>query len=99
MSRYAGAPSRARSDEIFHAMVARGALVPITPPPIEPRFHPIRMEACVHESAHAIAMLLVGTRITSVTVSETGGGLAKGEPQPHQGVPAPLSPLAIAHPI
>jgi len=95
MSRYVGV-TKARSDQLLRDMVQRGVLEPLAPTSV-PCFSPMIMEACVHEAAHAVSMLTLGMRITSVTVSDTGSGLCKGEPRTGQGVPKPWEPLAIGH--
>src|SRR5262245_11990031 len=96
MSRYVGI-TRAKSDQLLRDMVARGVIEPLGTSAAAPRFNATIMEACVHEAGHVVSMLTLGSRITSVTVSDTGAGLCKGEPRPGQGVPKPWEPLAIGH--
>ena len=43
-------------------------------------------ETCVHESAHAVMMMLAGEPVRFISIGERGGGLAKGMPS---GLPLP----------
>jgi hypothetical protein len=102
VSRYVGITT-AQSAAILRGLVQRGVLEPLAPPPpVEsPAPPPVESsnieEACLHEAAHAVGVLLAGARITRVTVDDGGSGCCEGEPVAGLPLPKPHEHRAILH--